>query len=45
LSYLEVGDKRSAEKQEQILRKLKSRLADRLTGLLLTAAGQRNKVF
>lgn len=45
LSYLEVGDKRSAEKQEQILRKLKSRLADRLTGLLLTNAGQRNKVF
>jgi Flp pilus assembly protein TadD len=29
LSYLEVGDKRSAEKEEQVLRKLNSRLADR----------------
>ncbi len=45
LSYLEVGDKRSAEKQEQILRKMKSQLADKLTALLLVAAGQRNKVF
>lgn len=45
LSYLEVGDKRSAEKEEQVLRKLKSPLADRLTGLLVVTAGQRNKVF
>jgi Flp pilus assembly protein TadD len=45
LSYLEVGDKRSAEKEEQVLRKLKSRLADRLAGLLIVPAGQKNKVF
>jgi len=45
LSYLEIGDKRSAEKEEQILRKLNSRLADRLAGMLLVPAGQRNKVF
>jgi len=45
LSYLEIGDKHSAEKEEQVLRKLKSRLADRLTGMLLVPAGQRNKVF
>ena len=45
LSYLEVGDKRSAEKEEQVLRKLKSRLADRLSGMLLAPAVQRNKVF
>lgn len=45
LSYMEVGDKRSAEKQEQVLRKLKSRLADRLAGMLIVPAGQKNKVF
>lgn len=45
LSYLEVGDKRSAEKEEQILRKLNSRMADRLAGMLIVPAGQRNKVF
>ena len=45
LSYLEIGDKRSAEKEEQVLRKLNSRLADRLAGMLLVPAGQRNKVF
>ena len=45
LSYLEIGDKRAAEKQEQILRKLKSRLADRLAGMLLVPAVQKNKVF
>jgi len=45
LSYLEVGDKRSAEKEEQVLRKLKSRLADRLAGMLIVPAGQKNKVF
>ena len=45
LSYLEVGDKRSAEKEEQVLRKLNSRLADRLAGMLIVPAGQRNKVF
>ena len=45
LSYMEAGDKRSAEKEEQVLRKLKSRLADRLAGMLLVPAGQRNKVF
>ncbi len=45
LSYLEIGDKRSAEKEEQILRKLKSRLADRLGAMLLAPAVQRNKVF
>jgi TonB family protein len=45
LSYLEVGDKRAAEKQEQLLRKLKSRLADRLAGILIVPAGQKNRVF
>jgi TonB family protein len=45
LSYLEVGDKRSAEKEAQVLRKLNSRLADRLAGMLIVPAGQRNKVF
>jgi tetratricopeptide (TPR) repeat protein len=45
LSYLEVGDKRSAEKEEQALRKLNSRLADRLAGMFIVPAGQRNKVF
>jgi hypothetical protein len=45
LSYLEVGDKRSAEKEEQVLRKLNSRLADRLVGMFIVPAGQRNKVF
>ena len=45
LSYLEIGDKRSAEKEEQALRKLKSRLADRLSAMLVGPAVQRNKVF
>lgn len=45
LSYLEVGDKRSAEKEEKALRKLNARLADRLAGMLIVPAGQRNKVF
>jgi TonB family protein len=45
LSSLEIGDKRTAEKEEQLLRKLNSRLADRLAGMLLVPAGQRNKVF
>jgi TonB family protein len=45
LSYLEIGDNRSAEKEEKILRKLNSRLADRLTGVLLVPAGRRNRVF
>jgi tetratricopeptide (TPR) repeat protein len=45
LSYLEVGDKRSAEKAERALRKLNSRLADRLAGMLIVPAGQKNKVF
>jgi TonB family protein len=45
LSYLEVGDKRSAEKEEQVLRKLNSRLADRLAGMFIVPAGQKNKVF
>jgi TonB family protein len=45
LSYMEVGDKRAAEKAEQALRKLNSRLADRLAGMLIVPAGQRNKVF
>ena len=45
LSYMEVGDKRSAEKEAQVLRKLNSRLADRLAGMLIVPAGQRNKIF
>jgi TonB family protein len=45
LSYLEVGDRRSAEKEEKVLRKLNSRLADRLAGMLIVPAAQRNKVF
>ena len=45
LSYMEVGDKHSAEKAEHALRKLNSRLADRLAGMLIVPAGQRNKVF
>jgi tetratricopeptide (TPR) repeat protein len=45
LSYMEVGDKRSAEKAEQTLRKLNPRLADRLAGMLIVPAGQKNKVF
>jgi tetratricopeptide (TPR) repeat protein len=45
LSYLEVGDKRSAQKEEQILRKLNSRLADRLAGMFIVPAGQKNRVF
>lgn len=45
LSYMEVGDKRGAEKEEQLLRKLNSRMADRLAGMLIVPAGQKNKVF
>jgi tetratricopeptide (TPR) repeat protein len=45
LSYIEVGDKRSAEKAERALRKLNSKLADRLAGMLIVPAVQRNKVF
>ena len=45
LSYLEVGDKRSAEKEERVLRKLNARLADRLSGMLIAPAVQRNRVF
>ncbi|PWT92413.1 MAG: hypothetical protein C5B55_06490 [Blastocatellia bacterium] len=45
LSYIEIGDKNSAEKEERTLRKLKSPLADRLAGILLVPATQRNKVF
>jgi tetratricopeptide (TPR) repeat protein len=45
LSYWEVGDKRSAENEEHVLRKLNSRLADRLAGMFIVPAGQRNKVF
>ncbi len=45
LSYLEVGDKRSAEKEERVLRKLNGRLADRLSGMLIAPAVQRNRVF
>jgi TonB family protein len=45
LSYMEVGDKRSAEKAEQALRKLNPRLADRLAGMFIVPAGQKNKVF
>ena len=45
LSYLEVGDKRAAEKQEKLLRKLNARLADRLAGMLIVPAVQKNRVF
>ena len=45
LSYMEVGDKRSAEKAEQTLRKLNPRLADRLAGMFIVPADQKNKVF
>ncbi|HJX90551.1 MAG TPA: tetratricopeptide repeat protein, partial [Pyrinomonadaceae bacterium] len=45
LSYLEIGDKHSVEKEEQLLRKLNSSLANRLSGMLVVPAGQRNKVF
>jgi TonB family protein len=45
LSYMEVGDKRGAEKEERLLRKLNSRMADRLAGMLIVPAGQKNKVF
>jgi len=45
LSYMEVGDKRAAEKEERALRKLNSRMADRLAGMLIVPAGQKNKVF
>jgi tetratricopeptide (TPR) repeat protein len=45
LSYLEIGDKLSAQKEERILRMLNSPLADRLTGMLIQPAGQRNRVF
>jgi len=45
LSYFGIGDKGSAAKEEQILRKLKSPLADKLMSLLLVPASQRNKIF
>ena len=45
LSCMEVGDKRGAENAERALRKLNSRLADRLAGMLIVPAGQKNKVF
>jgi len=45
LASWEVGDKRSAEKEEQVLRKLNSRLADRLAGMFIVPAGRKNKVF
>ena len=45
LSYLEIGDKHSVEREEQLLRNLNSPLANRLSGMLVVPAGQRNKVF
>jgi TonB family protein len=45
LSLLATGDKRAAEKQEAALRKMKSPLADKLAGALLTPAVQKNRVF
>jgi tetratricopeptide (TPR) repeat protein len=45
LSYFGIGDRGSAAKEEQILRKLKSPLANKLTSLLLVPASQRNKIF
>ncbi len=45
LSYFGIGDRGSASKEEQILRKLKSPLANKLTSLLLVPASQRNKIF
>src|SRR6266404_5948068 len=45
LSYFGIGDKGSAAKEEQILRKIKSPLADKLMSLLLVPASQRNKIF
>jgi len=45
LSYFGIGDRGSAAKEEKILRKLKSPLADKLMNLLLVPASQRNKIF
>jgi len=46
LSYLSFGDKAGAEKEERVLRALKSPLADKLTNMLLIPGFLgRNKVF
>src|SRR6266404_2171266 len=45
LSHFGIGDRGSAAKEEKILRKLKSPLADKLMNLLLVPASQRNKIF
>jgi len=44
LAYWEIGDKGAAAKEERILRKLKSPLANKLTNLLLVPVS-RNKIF
>jgi len=44
LAYWEIGDKGAAAKEEKILRKLKSPLADKITNLLLVPVS-RNKIF
>lgn len=45
LSQLNYGDRRSAEKQEQILRKMKSPLADKLADQIVMPGPRRNRVF
>jgi tetratricopeptide (TPR) repeat protein len=44
LALFEIGDRSAATREEKILRKLKSPLADKLTNMLLVPVS-RNKVF
>jgi len=45
LSHLSYGDRRSAEKEEQILRKMKSPLADKLADQIVMPGVRKNRVF
>jgi tetratricopeptide (TPR) repeat protein len=45
LSHLAYGDKGSADKEERILRKLKSPLADKLADQIVTPGVRKNRVF
>ncbi|HLA12078.1 MAG TPA: TonB family protein [Pyrinomonadaceae bacterium] len=45
LSYIGVGDNRAAQKQQEVLKRFKSPLANKLSDQLLTPALRRNKVF
>lgn len=45
LSYFGLGDRNSAQREERILREIKSPLADKLTTVLVTPGVHKNRVF